>query len=65
MAKRPSKKESKAMNDLLRASRGFVVEETSEPDDEVKKKRKAQHDEMNARLRAAAHGFSPDDIEGS
>ena len=47
MAKQPTD-----MNELLRAARGFTVDEPK-----TKRERKHQHDEMNQRLRAA-RGFT-------
>ena len=47
MAKQPTD-----MNQLLRAARGFTLDEPK-----TKRDRKQQHEEMNARLRAA-RGFT-------
>jgi hypothetical protein len=46
MAKRPS---NKHMNDLLREARGVTL-----PEPKTERDKKAQHDEMNRRLREAA-----------
>ena len=48
------------MNALLRGARGVVVEVA---DDEAKKKRKERNSRMNAALRAAARGFTDEDID--
>lgn len=48
------------MNALLRRARGGVVEV---PEDKANKARKERNARMNAALRAAARGFTDEDID--
>jgi hypothetical protein len=61
MAEKPTKQQSKTMNDLLRSARGIEL-----PEPKSEREAKEQRDEMNARLKAA-RGFTveakPDEEE--